>query len=334
VSERAKVALRSVTRSEKLGLLIALAAMVIFFQTQNSNYLIIDNLINILVSMSIVGLVAIGETYLMIGGAIDLSPGSVSAFSGVLAALLLKQGWGTFTVIPVVVAVGALIGYFNATLVNRLKLGYFIATLATMSIFRGLAYIICDGKAIFITNQAFISIGIIRIFGIPLPSIIFLVFISVFSVILARTRFGRSIYMMGGNPTAAFLAGFNQEKRLSVLYMLSGSLAALGGTVLASRMNSGQPMASQGLEFDAITAAVLGGVAMRGGIGTMGGCMIGLLIMLGFNNGLQVLNVQSFWQQVCKGLLLIAALAFDYLRRVQREKSLEKSQREVMEEDK
>jgi len=327
-----KMVLKSIARSEKIGLLIALAIMVIFFQTQNANYFTRDNMINILVSMSIVGLVAIGETYLMIGGAIDLSPGSVSAFSGVLAALLFRSGWTTIAVVPVVVAIGALIGYFNATLVNRLKLGYFIATLATMSIFRGLAYIICDGKAVFVTDQTFIGFGIARIFGIPLPSIIFLVMIIVFGIILARTRFGRSIYMMGGNPTAAFLAGYNQKSLLSKLYMLSGSLAALGGVILCSRMNSGQPMASQGLEFDAITAAVLGGVAMRGGIGTMGGCFIGLMIMLGFNNGLQVLNVQSFWQQVCKGLLLIAALAFDYLRRLQREKLLEKSQRENAEE--
>lgn len=308
--------------ADKLGLLIAFAVMVVIFQIINSNYVTPDNIINILISMSIVGLVAVGETYLMIGGVIDLSPGSVSAFSGVLVALLLKNGWATPLALITVIAAGAFVGLINSLLINKLKFGFFITTLATMSIFRGLAYIICEGKAIFITNKAFIQIGIIRLLGIPLPAIIFLVVIIVFGVILGNTRFGRSIFMMGGNPTAAWLAGINAERLKSILYMLSGSLAAFGGAILASRMNSGQPMASNGLEFDAITAAVLGGVAMSGGIGSMGGCLIGLFIMQGFNNGLQILNVQSFWQQVCKGLLLIAALAFDYFRKVQREKRL------------
>ncbi len=314
-----------ISKSDKGSLIIAFAAMVIIFQMLNSNYITKDNIINILISMSIVGLVAIGETYLMIGGVIDLSPGSVAAFAGVFAALLLRNGFPTPIVLLLVIIIGALIGLLNAMLINKLKFGFFITTLATMSIFRGLAYIICDGKAIFITNQAFIKIGITRVAGIPLPAIIFLVFIIIFGIILSRTRFGRSIFMMGGNPTAAFLCGINQERLKAVLYMLSASLAAFGGAILASRMNSGQPMASQGLEFDAITAAVLGGVAMSGGIGSMGGCLIGLFIMQGFNNGLQILNVQSFWQQVCKGLLLVAALAFDYFRRVQREKNLRKN---------
>jgi len=321
--------LSSAAKSEKIGLLIAFVAMVVVFQILNPNYATMDNAVNILISMSIVGLVAIGETFLMISGVVDLSAGSVAAFSGVLAALLLKMGWSTPLVFICVVAVGSLVGLINSTLINKLKFGFFITTLGTMSIFRGLAYIICGGKAVFITNQTFIQIGIVRIFRIPLPAIIFLALIIIFGVILKRTRFGRSIYMVGGNPTAAYLAGINQEQLRVGLYMLSSSLAALGGCILASRMNSGQPMASQGLEFDAITAAVLGGVAMSGGIGSMGGCLIGLFIMQGFNNGLQILNVQSFWQQVCKGLLLFAALAFDFARKKQREKSLrEKTVRE------
>ena len=309
-------------KSEKIGLMIAFAAMVIVFQALNQNYATRDNAINILISMSIVGLVAIGETFLMISGCVDLSAGSVAAFSGVLAALLLKMGWSTPMVIICVVAIGSTVGLINATFINKLKFGFFITTFGTMSIFRGLAYIICGGKAVFITNQSFIKIGITRLFGVPLPVIVFLSLILVFGVILGRTRFGRSIFMVGGNQTAAFLAGINQERMRVKLYMLSSSLAALGGIILASRMNSGQPMASQGLEFDAITSAVLGGVAMSGGIGSMGGCLIGLFIMQGFNNGLQILNVQSFWQQVCKGLLLFTALAFDYIRKQQRDKNL------------
>ena len=322
-----KGALALLGKSEKTGLLIAFILMVITFQIIKPGYISSANAINILVSMSIVGLVAIAQTYLMISGVIDLSAGSVAAFSGVLAALLLREGWPAPVAIIAVIAIGSLIGLMNATLINKLKFGFFITTFGTMSIFRGLAYIICDGKAIFINNQTFNNIGVARIgiagiFSIPLSIVIFLAMMLFFGIVLSRTKFGRRIFMLGGNPTAAHLAGINQEKLRTKLFMLSSSLAALGGIVLASRMNSGQPMASQGLEFDAITAAVLGGVALSGGIGSMGGCLIGLLIMQGFNYGLQFTNVQSFWQQVCKGLLLFAALAFDYLRKKQREKSL------------
>lgn len=314
-----------IKKSDKLALIIALIAMVIIFTGLKPSFFTYNNLINILVASSIVGLVAVGETFLMIAGQIDMSPGSVCAFSGVLAALLLKQGVPMPVTILIVLVLGALIGLLNAMLVVRLEINFFIATLATQSIFRGLAYIICDGKSISVTNSSFLKIGITSIFGIPLPVIIFLLVIIVFGVILARTRFGRSVYMIGGNSVAARLAGIQGKKNTTLLFILSSMLAALGGTILASRMNSGQPSASEGLEFDAVTAVVLGGVAMSGGIGTMGGVAIGLMIMQGFTNGLQVLNVQSFWQKVAKGLLLIAALSFDYLRSKQREKGALKS---------
>lgn len=314
-----------IKKSDKLALIIALLVMVIVFTVLKPSFLTYNNLINILVASSIVGLVAVGETFLMIAGQIDMSPGSVSAFSGVLAALLLKQGVPAAVTILIVLVMGALIGTLNATLVVRLEINFFIATLATQSIFRGLAYIICGGKSIAVTNPAFLKIGITNVFGIPLPVIIFLLVIIVFGIILARTRFGKSVYMIGGNRVAARLAGIQGKKNTTLLFILSSMLAALGGAILASRMNSGQPSASEGLEFDAVTGVVLGGVAMSGGIGTMGGVAIGLMIMQGFANGLQVLNVQSFWQKVAKGLLLIAALSFDYLRSKQREKGALKS---------
>lgn len=307
--------------SEKLTLIIALIVIAGVFTVLNKNFMTPDNMVNILIAMSLSGLVAVGETYLMIAGHMDLSAGSVAAFSGVFASILLtKVKMATAPTIIIVVVVGALIGLVNAFLVTRLKFNHFIATLATQSIFRGFAYIICGGKSIYVTEPSFLKIGITRILGIPLPVIIFLLVMLLFGIVLGRTRFGRSIYMIGGNPTAARLAGLNATRVKTLLFGLTSALAALGGTILCSRMNSGQPMAGINLEFDAITGAVLGGVALSGGIGSMGGCLIGLLIMTGFNNGLQVLNIQSFWQQVAKGLLLIAALTFDYIRNQQRQK--------------
>jgi ribose transport system permease protein len=313
---------RTFLKSEKLGLLIALVLIIIIFSILTDNkFFQVNNIINILIASAIVGLVAIGESYLLIAGHVDLSPGSVAAFSGVLVTLLLSKGLSMWIAMPMIIIVGLGIGFINSLLVNKIKLEPFIATLASMSVFRGLAYIICDGKAIFVTDKHFLKMGVGRIFNIPIPVIIFLVMFIIFAVILAKTRFGRSVYMVGGNATAARLAGINAQKVNTKLYMMTAAFAALGGCILAARMSSGQPMASEGLEFDAVTAAVLGGVAFSGGIGTLGGALIGLFIMQGFNNGIMILNVPSFWQTVARGLLLIAALSFDYFRNMKRGKA-------------
>jgi ribose transport system permease protein len=307
--------IKQILRSDKIGLLIALAIIVIVFQVLTGNkYFTQANIINIMIAMSVVGLVTIGESFLLITGKVDLSPGSVAAFSGVLVALLLNTGMNMVLAIAIVVIVGLGIGMINALLINKLKLEAFIATLATMSVFRGLAYIICGGKAVFITNGSYLKFGAGRFLGVPIPVILFLILFIAFMVVLARTRFGRSVYMVGGNPTASRLTGINSQKVLVVLYMLTAAFSALGGCIMTARMSSGQPMSCEGLEFDAVTAAVLGGVAMSGGVGTLGGALIGLLIMQGFNNGLMMLNIPSFWQTVSRGLLLIAALSFDYVR--------------------
>ncbi|MDF2614612.1 MAG: inner-rane translocator [Clostridia bacterium] len=313
--------LKGIAKMEQIGLIIAMIIMAILFTALTGNkYIQVDNIINILIASSIVGLVVIGESYLLISGQVDLSPGSVSAFSGVLVSLLLSKGLNMWLAIPIVVVVGMFIGYGNSLMVNKLKFEPFIATLASMSIFRGLAYILCGGKSIFVQNQLFLKLGVGRVFNIPIPVIIFIFLFIVFGVVLARTRFGRNVYMVGGNANAARLAGINAEKLRAKLFIMTSALAALGGCILASRMSSGQPSASEGLEFDAVTAVVLGGIAMSGGVGTMGGALIGLFIMQGFNNGLMILNVQSFWQIVARGLLLIAALSFDYIRNAKRSK--------------
>lgn len=317
---------RKALKSDKLGLMVALFLMIIIFHyLTGGKFFTSKNIINILIASAIVGLVTIGESFLLISGQVDLSPGSVAAFSGVLVALLLSNGINLWIAMILVVAVGMLIGVFNSMLVTKLKFEPFIGTLATMSIFRGFAFILCGGKAIFVTNATFLKIGVGRIFGIPIPVIIFFVMFIIFGLVSAKTRFGRSVYMVGGNANAARLAGINAFWLRTRLYMLTSGFAALGGIILAARMSSGQPSASVGLEFDAVTAAVLGGIAMSGGVGTLTGSLIGLFILQGFNNGLMMLNVQSFWQTVAQGILLIAALSFDFYRNRQREKTEKES---------
>jgi len=305
----------NVLLSEKIGLIVALVmVLTVFTVLTGGNFISRNNIINILISSAIVGMVVIGECHLLITAHVDLSPGSVAAFSGVLVSLLLRSKIPLLPAILIVVFIGLVVGFINSLLVNRLKFEAFIATLATMSIFRGLAFIICNGKAVFVTNASFLKMGSGRIMGIPIPVIIFLVSYIIFMVLLDRTRFGRTVYMVGGNATAARLAGINAQSLRTKLYMITSGFAALGGIIQAGRMSSGQPMTSEGLEFDAVTAVVLGGVAMSGGVGTLSGALIGLFIMQSFNNGLMMMNVPSFWQTVSRGLLLIAALSFDYIR--------------------
>lgn len=308
--------------NDKIGLIVALIVIVIIFSFFNRHYFSSANIMNILIAASLTGLVAIGETYLIIAGMIDLSAGSVAAFASVLTAVLLSKGINLPITIILVIVSGVIIGLLNALAVNKVKLEPFIATLAAMSIMRGAAYIICDGQPVYIKNQAVINFGKDRFLGIPLPVIILIVGFIIFGVLLAKTRFGRSVYVIGGNKEAARLAGLNPQKITSVIFMITAALSALGGIILAARMSSGQPAAGNGLEFDAITAAVLGGTAFSGGVGTIFGTVLGVLILQGFNTGLIMMNVPVFWQYVARGLLLITALAFDFIRNKNRDKKL------------
>ena len=318
--------------NDKIGLIAALIIIIIIFTVFNQNFLSYANMMNILVAASLTGLVAIGESYLIIAGLVDLSAGSVAAFASVLTAVLLAKGVNLPITIIVVLISGIAVGYVNGFAFNKIKLEPFIATLATMSIVRGFAYIICGGNPVYISNNAVIAFGSNRLLGIPYPVLILIIAFIVFGIILAKTRFGRSIYVIGGNKEAARLAGLNPQKISSMLFMITGGLAALGGIILAARMNSGQPAAANGLEFDAITAAILGGIAFTGGVGTLFGTVLGVLILQGFNTGLIMMNVPSFWQLVAKGMLLLIALAFDLLRKQSREKKLLEQSMKVLKE--
>ena len=253
---------------EKIGLMVALFVIVVVFTVINKNYFSTQNLLNILTSASLTGLVAIGETYLIIAGLIDLSPGSIAAFSSVVAGLLLTMGVPSMLILPLVVLIGLLIGFLNGMGVNKLKLEPFIVTLSAMSIFRGLGYILCGGKPVFISDKSFTDIGSRQVLGIfNLPVLVLILAFLVSAIVLSKTFFGRSVYVLGGNKYAARLAGLNPEKISTILFMISAGLSALGGGLLAARMQSSQPSSCSGLEFDALTASVLGGDVRRRGVG-------------------------------------------------------------------
>ena len=317
-----KQRLKNAFGGDKLILIGATVVVFAMFTLLNRNFLSWTNFVNILVATSLVGLVAIGHTYLIIAGQNDLSPGSLAAFSGVLAALLVSQGLNLYLSFAITFLAGALIGVFNAFMVNRIKLQAFIATLVTQSIVRGFAYILCDGRPIAIGDKAFIQIGRARFLDIPVAVWIMIVAFIIFGFILSKTRFGRSIYAIGGNESAARLAGLNPRRIVLLCFVMMGVMCAIGGIVFAARMNSGQPAANVNLEFDAITAVILGGVSFTGGVGTMGGTIIGVFLIQAFNTGLTMVNVPSFWQYVAKGALLLFALTSDYIRKQNRERQL------------
>ena len=283
MSEKKK--LGGIISGDKLILIGAIVVVYIVFTLLNSNFLSWTNFVNILVASHLVGLVAIGHTYLIIAGQNDLSPGSVAAFSGVLAALLVSWGLNFWLALIVTIVAGIVVGLFNSWMVNSIKLEAFIATLVTQSVVRGFAYIICDGKPIAISDSTFLWIG-------------------------------KHV------ADAARLAGLNPKRIVLICYVVMGIFCALGGTLFAARMNSGQPSANVNLEFDAITAVILGGVSFSGGVGGMTGTVLGVFLIQAFNSGLTMVNIPTFWQYVARGGLLLFALTSDFIRRRNRERSL------------
>ncbi|MDR0875787.1 MAG: ABC transporter permease [Clostridiales Family XIII bacterium] len=312
-----KINARSILQNNNVVMLIVVVAIIILFTLLNSNYFSFNNMMNILYAASIIGLLSIGMTYLMIAGHIDLSCGAIAGMSGAICAVILRdtpiEHWPVAFVITLCVALA--VGALNAVLVNVFELQPFIATLATASVCTGTSYLLSGGRAVVVENLALIAVGKGKLFGMPYTVVIMIILFIIFGFILSRTVFGRSVYMVGGNETAAKLAGLKPKKLTSICYLMSAGIASLAGVLVTARMHSAMPGAVSGSEFDAITAAVLGGVAFIGGRGNLAGCFIGLLIIQCFANGLTVLGINSFWQVVAKGILLIAALIFDYVRR-------------------
>ncbi len=306
-----------------LVLIIAWLIVVGVFSGLNRNYFTTTNMVNILTAAALVGLVAVAHTYLIIELQNDLCPGSLCAFAGVLSALLVTNfGMNFWLAMIVTLVVCSLVGMFNAFMVNRIHLEAFIATLVTQAIIRGFAYIICDGKPVAITDATFIAIGKDRFLGLPISVWIMLIAFVVFGFILAKTKFGRSVYAIGGNPQAARLAGLNPQRIVTISFIMMGIMCGIGGVIFAGRMNSGQPAANINLEFDAITAVILGGVSFSGGVGNMLGTVIGVLLIQSFNTGLTMVNVSSFWQYVARGALLLFALTADYIRKTRNDQKL------------
>lgn len=312
--------LKSVRKNirENAALLVLLLLIVAFFWTfsKNHSYLSVFNIGYILNAMAVSAPLAVGGGIIIIFGDVDLAPGYIGTAAGtMMTALLTKAGLPWYVAIILALVLGAVFGLLNAFLINEWKMQSFIATLATGSFLAaGLAYIFVGGKTIQLKDPALVSIASTKIFGvITIPVIIALVVILVYGIILAKTSFGRSIYLCGENRKAARLVGLNPRKLSYILFANSGVLGALAGVVYDIRLLSGHLTATNHHTFPAITAAILGGLVLGGGKGNMFGCFLGLLIISCFNNGLSVIGVPGLWQNVTSGALLLVALTVNYL---------------------
>lgn len=298
---------------EKIIPFIGLILLVIIISVLNSAFLEPSNLFNLLRQVSINGLIAFGMTFVILTGGIDLSVGSTLALSSALIAILMVSGVDSMIALLVGCILGAILGAINGLLITLGKMAPFIATLATMTVFRGLTLVITDGNPITNLNgsYAFQLFGLGYFLGIPVPAVTMFITFIILYIILHKTIFGRQTYAMGGNEKAAFISGIKVNKLKIMIYSLAGLMSAMAGAILTSRLNSAQPTAGMSYELDAIAAVVLGGTSLTGGKGRILGTLIGVLIIGVLNNGLNLLGVSSFYQQVVKGVVIIIAVLID-----------------------
>ena len=295
----------------QLGLAIALAALTIGLALARPNFLTIGNLINLVRQISINGILAVGVTYVLLTGGVDLSLGSQVALTGVVAAMFAHPGQSAVGAVLIGIAAGAACGAINGLLVTRGRIAPFVATLGMMTSARGLALLLSGGRPVSNLNAGFTRIGSGDLAGVPSPSLILLAVALASYVFLRRMRLGRHVYAVGGNEQAARASGVAVGTVKMVCYTVCGGLAGLAGVVLASRITTGQPNAGIGYELDAIAAVVIGGTSLNGGTGGVAGTILGALLIGMINNGLDLLNVSSYYQQVIKGVIIVGAVWLD-----------------------
>lgn len=295
----------------QLGTLSGLLALIVVLWILTPHFLTVSNLLNVAEQATIIAIIAVGMTFVIITGGIDLSVGSVLAFAGVVMASALHIGVPLPLALLIGLGVGLLCGVTNGLLITIGRLPPFIATLGMMSVARGAALMFTEGRPISGFSENFRSIATGEILRIPAPVVIMIVVYLIAHFVLKRTKLGRYTYAIGGNEEAALLSGINVKLNKTMVYGIAGLLSGLAAILLTARLNSAQPIAGMSYELDAIAATVIGGTSLLGGEGTVSGTLIGALIMAVLRNGLNLLSVSSFFQQVVIGSVIIFAVLID-----------------------
>jgi ribose transport system permease protein len=298
---------------------LALVAEIILFSQFSPYFFTTENLLNVSLQASITAIIAAGMTFVILTAGIDLSVGSLVAFAGILATSVMKINLPVYLSLSIGALAGILFGVFSGFIagifVTKFKITPFIVTLALMTIWRGSAFVYTEGRPIWELPEAFSYLGAGRIIGVPVPTVIMIIVFITSHIVLTKTRFGRYVYAVGGNLEAARLAGIKTNKILISVYIISGVLSAIAGILLASRINSGQPNAGLMYELDVIAAVVVGGTSLFGGRGTIIGTFLGAMLIAVLRNGLNLLNVGSYVQQVIVGVVILLAVLLDQLRK-------------------
>ncbi|MBD8014806.1 ribose ABC transporter permease [Microbacterium sp. APC 3898] len=298
---------------QKIAPFIGLILIIVIITALNPGFLSVSNLMNVLRQVSINALIAFGMTFVILTGGIDLSVGATLALTGAVTAGMMASGIDPIFAMLLGLLLGAVLGAINGFIIAKGKVAPFIATLATMTIYRGLTLVYTDGRPISGLGDSltFQMLGKGYFLGIPVPVVTMIISFGVLYFILKKTTFGRRVYAVGGNEEASILSGINADRIKIYVYSLLGLLAALASLILTSRLNSAQPTAGEMFELDAIAAVVLGGTSLTGGRGWIVGTLIGALIIGVLNNGLNLIGVPSFFQQVVKGAVILLAVLLD-----------------------
>jgi ribose/xylose/arabinose/galactoside ABC-type transport system permease subunit len=299
----------------QVRMLLVLIGLVAVFSLLSPHFLNAGNFSAIGLTISVIGIVCIGQSLALLTGSFDLSVGSIAGFSGIVVAQLTRA-YGMYPLVLVLgIAIGAFIGLLNGLLIAKAKVNALITTLGMMTIFEGGTFLASRGFAVGVNTPEFRFLGTTHVFGVPLPILILVFLYVVFYLILRFTVFGRYVYSIGGNPEAARLSGINVDRIRILVFVIIGALAAFGGCLLASRLGSAQTTAGNMYPLNSIGACVLGGIAITGGVGNLFGALIGVAIIGVLKSGLIMINMPSYYQWVANGIVLILAVYLDTRRR-------------------
>jgi ribose transport system permease protein len=314
---RVRTGLATLVTQRFFAVLVMLVALVVFFSLTQDRYMTSDNVEAMLTSASILWIVAIGSTFVMLTGGFDLSVGSLLALSGIVLGIAIND-WhlAPWLAIVLVIAFGAIVGTFvNGFLIGRLRLPFFVITLATLILYRGLVNLISDTKTTAINSSLLDSIAYDKWLGVPIPVWVMVVTLVIAVYVLRSTYFGRDVYAVGGNPVAAGLSGIKVSRTLMAVYGIVGLAAAIGGVIQSARIGASSPQVGEDIIFSAAAAVLLGGTAFSGGVGGVAGTAVGVLFLAALQNGLSVAGLQTFWQQIVTGVILILAMLLDKAQR-------------------
>jgi ribose transport system permease protein len=315
--------IRRLLAIQEVGVLLPLVGFVVVFYLINPTFLKPDNIAAMLRAMSFIGVIAMGQTFLLISGAFDLSVGSVAGLAAIVCSgMMVNYHWSVPAAILAGLAVGAIAGLVNSFVVLKLGVPAFIGTLGMLNVARGIAYLISKGYTIYPLPEVVNDFGTAEPFNTSWSFVIFVIMAIIAGIVLSRTAYGRKLYAVGGNAEVARLAGISPARIQTSAFVLTGMCAALGGMLLMARVVTGSPTTGLGWEMNVIAGVVIGGVSLFGGSGSIPGAVIGLLIMQVVTNGLVVVKVDPYWQTVAIGVIMIAAVAIDVLRRKSKTVSL------------